>query len=763
MAKKDTNRSIKITLDHSDMTTKYKELAQRSQELRDSLSKLNEEGKGNTREAQAMQKQYEKTTQELQKHETKVAETQKILNDLSGATYKQLLDVKKQLQKELKNETRGTEEFSAKSEQLTRVQNELKTVQGEMTSVSGSLLQKLSSAPGIVGMMTNSIKGATVACKAFIANPVGAVIAAIGAAVAICVKGFKEFSAGSEEGALKANKALAPVKVIVTELGKGVKWIGGHVAELFGNLTTGIYKSLGYLAKYSETAKEVYDNMTRQYEIEEMNYNVRQRQLQLSEKEAEYTRDLADLKLKLRQTDKYSAEERNLMMDEYLSKENELMGIKRDIAAQEYELWEMESKQDENNYEANMKGAQLKSKIYQAETEHSNNLASMDRRRLALQKEINGEKENESDITAKKYTREESAIDEWHRLEKEKLAIQYKEGSLSRAIYLQELEDLEMVALRSKFDIYELDLDRRKEIEDEIYSYKMKLMESEYNQYMKNPILEQSNLFASQRIEIEKKMGNELQKLSAQNITLAKDDFLAKKEMNDKYQSLAINSADTFGGILGEFIGNSERSAEEFQYNMIMLALNSLQQMALIWAGEHLMSQTAKLGPIFGPVAAAAGIALINGAFAGVKASIKRPSTADDNTCSANNTKKYGIISVQNGFATGGYTGEGSVYEPAGIVHKGEYVIPQWQMQLPETMSMVRALESTRLGASGSAEMQGYASGGMVTDGSADIMGKIYDLLLQIRNNPIPAYVVLSEMEKAKLRQDRSTSYGSKN
>ena len=29
------------------------------------------------------------------------------------------------------------------------------------------------------------------------------------------------------------------------------------------------------------------------------------------------------------------------------------------------------------------------------------------------------------------------------------------------------------------------------------------------------------------------------------------------------------------------------------------------------------------------------------------------------------------------GFATGGYTGDGGVFEPAGIVHKGEYVIPQ--------------------------------------------------------------------------------------
>jgi len=65
-----------------------------------------------------------------------------------------------------------------------------------------------------------------------------------------------------------------------------------------------------------------------------------------------------------------------------------------------------------------------------------------------------------------------------------------------------------------------------------------------------------------------------------------------------------------------------------------------------------------------------------------------------------------------SGFAEGGYTGSGGKYEPAGIVHKGEYVLPQ---------EVVRALGVGRLDAlrsmfTDAAPGRGrYATGGLVT------------------------------------------------
>lgn len=61
------------------------------------------------------------------------------------------------------------------------------------------------------------------------------------------------------------------------------------------------------------------------------------------------------------------------------------------------------------------------------------------------------------------------------------------------------------------------------------------------------------------------------------------------------------------------------------------------------------------------------------------------------------------------GFATGGYTGSGGKYEPAGVVHKGEFVFPQ---------EAVTRLGVANLGAL--AGLPGYAAGGVVRaeDGS---------------------------------------------
>ncbi|MGK3273566.1 phage tail tape measure protein [Comamonas kerstersii] len=56
------------------------------------------------------------------------------------------------------------------------------------------------------------------------------------------------------------------------------------------------------------------------------------------------------------------------------------------------------------------------------------------------------------------------------------------------------------------------------------------------------------------------------------------------------------------------------------------------------------------------------------------------------------------------GFASGGYTGDGGKYEPAGIVHKGEYVI--------------NAAATKRLGLGYLNSLNGYANGGLVGGGA---------------------------------------------
>jgi len=69
-------------------------------------------------------------------------------------------------------------------------------------------------------------------------------------------------------------------------------------------------------------------------------------------------------------------------------------------------------------------------------------------------------------------------------------------------------------------------------------------------------------------------------------------------------------------------------------------------------------------------------------------------------------------MAAAGGFAEGGYTGDGAKYEPAGVVHRGEFVVDA------ETTSRidVPALESMRQGGSPTAGVSApsRASGGQV-------------------------------------------------
>lgn len=66
----------------------------------------------------------------------------------------------------------------------------------------------------------------------------------------------------------------------------------------------------------------------------------------------------------------------------------------------------------------------------------------------------------------------------------------------------------------------------------------------------------------------------------------------------------------------------------------------------------------------------------------------------------------FGAIGKMLGFAEGGYTGDGGKYEPAGVVHRGEYVMPK------EVVARigVKNLEAIRRG------VPSYANGGSVGD-----------------------------------------------
>lgn len=161
-------------MDNSDAMTSASELETKIGELEKKLLDLRTAGEGNSKAAKKIERELTAQTQKMQKYKQEVADTERVLKNLSGATYKELLDVKGKISSELKKTTRNTTEYNSKLEMLKRVSKETALVQKEMrveigcqASSWGRAADWLNKYMGIIGSGVAAITGITMAFSKF--------------------------------------------------------------------------------------------------------------------------------------------------------------------------------------------------------------------------------------------------------------------------------------------------------------------------------------------------------------------------------------------------------------------------------------------------------------------------------------------------------------------------------------------------------------------------------------------------------------------
>lgn len=175
-----------------------------------------------------------------------------------------------------------------------------------------------------------------------------------------------------------------------------------------------------------------------------------------------------------------------------------------------------------------------------------------------------------------------------------------------------------------------------------------------------------------------------------------------------------------------------------------------------------IMKAFADLGPIAGAIAAA--MLTATGAAQVIQAKAERdkiknmsPSKTSKSTTPATTVER-----ALTGYSEGGYTGDGGRYEVAGVVHRGEYVVPMPIMNNPRVIDAVGTIEAIRRNkrlTSGSAPMgyQGFADGGFTGSPGATVdLSEILTLIAELksiisiaRSKPLKAYVVYKDITKA--------------
>jgi len=118
---------------------------------------------------------------------------------------------------------------------------------------------------------------------------------------------------------------------------------------------------------------------------------------------------------------------------------------------------------------------------------------------------------------------------------------------------------------------------------------------------------------------------------------------------------------------------------------------------------------------------------------------------------------------VTSGYSEGGYTGDGGRYEPAGIVHRGEYVVPQPELRDITVRQHVAAIESVRRRRTSINPVGSYAEGGYT--GSKDYgqaaavdtkaIDKFCKAVDKLVDTPQKSYVVVSDINAAQELKNR--------
>ena len=207
---------------------------------------------------------------------------------------------------------------------------------------------------------------------------------------------------------------------------------------------------------------------------------------------------------------------------------------------------------------------------------------------------------------------------------------------------------------------------------------------------------------------------------------------------------------------------NEERERIEQEYAEKELEMRKKQadadaaiQSAQLWVSTAMgiasvWATSMQLGPIAGPIAAGVLSALLLGLAGVQQANIlaKRDEIKNQTLEGSGGSGSSGInegssesaITIRpeyqaggRGYSDGGYTGDGGVHEPAGIVHKGEYVVSQAELRNPSVVPMVRAIEGVRQSRKhGRAGVHGFADGGYT--GSEGMSDQLLDIIQNLAN-----------------------------
>lgn len=370
--------------------------------------------------------EYAERVDEIDKVQDKLNKAMKVTGDRTkdaegsyNALSKQMSELKKQFKA-----TSDEAERNALAKQITGINDQLKTMdasignfqrnvgnyEGAFTKGIGEISAKISSMGNPLAMAKSGVTALAGAFKALIANPIGAVIMAIVAAVKALKKGFE----GNEEASNRLKKAFSafqPVINAIQNVFTGFANIVSKIAEkAIPALVNALQKAGEWMMKLlnkigivSDERLEAYrKSIEAQKEMMGVTQNLTEREIALIQKkrqfqvnEAKTEMEVAELRAKAADKETYTAEQREKFLDQAIAKEKALNAAKLALAQEEFNILKERADLTDNSAEENEALAAAEANLYNVRKEYFAKERELISQKIAAGKELTAEEKNE--------------------------------------------------------------------------------------------------------------------------------------------------------------------------------------------------------------------------------------------------------------------------------------------------------------------------------------------------------------------------------
>lgn len=257
-------------------------------------------------------------------------------------------------------------------------------------------------------VLVGGIKAVGAALKALLNNPLVLIIAAVVVAIKGLISiftGLSKIIKGNEEQSRQLAVALAPLHRMMEALKsvlQGVAQVLVNVMGLLSKMAGGVAKALEkipFVGKYIKQANEATEAAI-QLEKDKQALQDAERQNQLDQAKTE--EKVSELRAKIAQKDKYSAEERIRMSNEVADAERKQAEENIRIAEEKLRIAKIEASYNKNSKETNEKLIQLEADVINQRTRMNNQIRSLERNRQTAISQIAAEQKAADDERLKR-------------------------------------------------------------------------------------------------------------------------------------------------------------------------------------------------------------------------------------------------------------------------------------------------------------------------------------------------------------------------